>query len=285
MSTVAIHSKGLLFIVLALTCNGVTAKTVVYAAAEGDPYYANLLRHALSYTPSKNYSVFHLHTRQPKLRLFERLANNDNIHVMNGNATLERESRYRAVYFPILRGLKGWRLPIIHKQTPDIFKPVETPEAAKALLTVQYHSWTATKILQNNGYMVVPVSITSRLFEMVHLQRVDYVPRSILDVTNDIERSSELDIMVDPYVMIKYPSAFYFYVNKENKVLAQDIKFGLEQALQDGSFMRLFNQAFADIIKRYNLPERRVFELTNPFIPPTIPIERKELWQDPSYNY
>ena len=76
------------------------------------------------------------------------------------------------------------------------------------------------------------------------------------------------------------PAAYFFYVNKNNTKLAADISLGLEKALKDGSFERIFNKYFGSAIKEVQQEKRRVFSLTNPFLPSQVPLSRSELWLD-----
>lgn len=137
-------------LLICFICPKTSAKEVVFAGREGGSYYTDILRHALSYFPAKNYQVTHYKSDIPKKRLFNSLSNNQGVDVMSGSSTAEREAQFDAVYFPILRGLKGWRLPIINKETPTIFKEVKSKEELKKYIPVQFHTWTATTIFEHN---------------------------------------------------------------------------------------------------------------------------------------
>jgi ABC-type amino acid transport substrate-binding protein len=189
-------------------------------------------------------------------------------------------AEFKTIYFPILRGLKGWRIPIINKNSPELFRDIKTNEEFKKLVPAQYHTWTAVKVFESNGIKVAKVSHNKGLYLMVDKGRVDYLPRSLLDVNRDLLLHPKLNLMLDPHILIRYPSAYYFYVNKSNTDLASDIKQGLEKSLKDGSFELLFNKAFGDDIKYFNLEQRKVLELKNPFYLDTMPIARAELWGD-----
>ncbi|MGJ8693110.1 MAG: hypothetical protein ACSHW0_11585 [Thalassotalea sp.] len=84
--------------------------------------------------------------------------------------------------------------------------------------------------------------------------------------------------MIDPYVLIKYPNDYYFYVNKTNYALAADLKKGLELALADGSFDKIFLAAYGDVLKKLNVDNRRVFNLHNPMLLESTPVDRPEFW-------
>ncbi|MCF2946938.1 transporter substrate-binding domain-containing protein [Paraglaciecola aquimarina] len=268
----------IIFVMVSFSSKHLFAKDVIYAAKEQNVYYTKLLSHALSYTPEKNYRVKRYGLALPKQRAFNLLAQGSDIDVMNGSSTTSREKTYQAIYFPILRGLKGWRLAIINQNNPDLFKNIKTEQEFKNKIPVQFHTWTATKIFEHNKIKVAKGTNFKGLFQMLHKKRIDYLPRSFLEVKRDLTLYPELNLMIDPYILIKYPSAYYFYVSKNNIELANDIKIGLEKALADGSFEKLFNQAFGSEMASFKLQARKVFNLDNPYIPTTIPVNRKELW-------
>ena len=49
-------------------------------------------------------------------------------------------------------------------------------------------------------------------------------------------------------------------------------------ALEDGNFDIIFEEFYGDAIKKANIKSRQVFNLENPFLLESTPIERKELW-------
>ena len=96
----------------------------------------------------------------------------------------------------------------------------------------------------------------------------DFFPRSVLEITREKKRHADLtELMVEPNILVKYPSAVYFFVNKENQELANQIEKGFEKSIADGSFAKLFNQYFGTALEELNLDKRRVFVLENPLMP------------------
>jgi len=69
-------------------------------------------------------------------------------------------------------------------------------------------------------------------------------------------------------------------VNRKNTRLAQDIRAGLEKAIADGSFDKLFQQYFGEWLRKAQLETRTVIELRNPLLTPGTPSDRAELWYD-----
>ncbi|WP_111979324.1 transporter substrate-binding domain-containing protein [Algibacillus agarilyticus] len=242
-----------------------SAEVIIYGGKESEPYHLDLLKLALSYNTDKRYQVYKHQEPLPKQRAFKFMEQNTGVDVLSGSATKERQAQYRAIHVPLYKGLKGWRLAIINQHTPDLFKQVKNIKQLAQLNPTQFHSWIASKVFKHNKINVATSSSFKGLFQMIDRKRADYLPRSLLEVEKDLARYPELNLTLDPYILIKYPSVSYFFVNKHNKTLANHIEQGLKKALKDGNFDRLFNQTFGKVIKQYNLENRNVIELENPF--------------------
>jgi regulator of protease activity HflC (stomatin/prohibitin superfamily) len=78
--------------------------------------------------------------------------------------------------------------------------------------------------------------------------------------------------------VLHYPTAYYYFVNKNDAVLAQALERGLRSAIKDGSFEALFTKTYGDAVHRARLQQRTRLELRNPLLPPQTPLDQKELW-------
>lgn len=256
----------------------VEAKEVIYPGKNKDTYVNKLLTLALSYTEHPTYTLKAFGQRLPKGREYKFLEHQEGIDVIADGATIERESRYLPIHFPLLKGLNGWRVPLVNSENKDLFLKIITEDDFKKLTALQFHSWSDSEILLSNGLNVYRSGDQKGLYRMLDQKRVDYYPRSLLEVKKEIKGIKHLNITVDPHIFIHYPTAFYFYVNKANKQLAKDIKSGLEKALADGSFDKLFMEYFTSSVDEIQNSNRRVFELSNPLLSTKTPLHRKELW-------
>lgn len=274
-----VRSYSIIFLIFALIINvTVYAQTVTMQGNERTDYFVEILKQALSYSPDKNYQISFYNQDIPKSRVFENIIDQNGIDIVAAGATTNREKILQPIWFPTLKGLFGWRMPLVNKDSPDLFLNILSADAFKQLTVGQLHSWSDTKILESNGLTVEKGSHFEGLFHMLEAKRFDYFPRSILEVQKEFDARKELAISVDTHALIHYPSAYIFYVSKNNQTLAQDVKYGLEQSLKDGSFERLFMRYFGDIIKQTHSEKRAVYQLNNPLLPKRIPIQRKELW-------
>lgn len=201
------------------------------------------------------------------------------IHWMNTNAT--RETVLRPIRVPLFKGLIGWRLLLLRPEDKNRFEGMTGLEPLKELKAVQGHDWPDSKVLEANGLEVVRTPHWEGMFKMLYAGRVDYFPRSVLEIWDEQRTFDALNLVVDDHVVLYYPSAYYFFVRKENHELAALIEKGLNVAIADGSFDRLLMAHFGDDIERANLNERRIIRLDNPTLTPLTPLEREELWYQP----
>jgi hypothetical protein len=85
---------------------------------------------------------------------------------------------------------------------------------------------------------------------------------------------------VEPRLALHYFYDAYFMVNRNNTRLAQDVRNGLERAIADGSFDKVFQDYFGERLRKAHLESRTVIELHNPLLTPGTPSDRRELWYD-----
>lgn len=197
--------------------------------------------------------------------------------VMWMHTNAERESELRPIRIPVFKGLVGWRIFLIKSNAVEFFDSFET-DMLRVLYAGLGHDWPDVKIMESNGYAVRKAVNWRSVLGLLEQQRVDYFPRGINEIWREMGELSDPKIMVDKRFALHYLSANYLFLSKENEALAKVIERGLEKAVADGSFDKLFYSYFGNTIVRSNLGTREVIELQNPDLPTSTPIWRKELW-------
>ena len=144
------------------------------------------------------------------------------------------------------------------------------------------HDWPDTSILEWNGMTMFRSSTYAGLFKMLAMERIDYFPRSVIEIWREYEANKSMKITVDENVLVYYPTAFYYFVSKKRPELARAIESGLETMIKDGRFEKLFMHYHADYIDAVNIDKRALIVLKNPLLPPETPINRQELWYKPT---
>ncbi|WP_175439552.1 transporter substrate-binding domain-containing protein [Alteromonas lipolytica] len=178
--------------------------------------------------------------------------------------SVEREREHLAVYFPLARGLLGYRLMLIHPNRQAEFNDITTAQLKK-LVAVQGIGWPDTDVLRFNGYRVEEEPF-SMLFKLIHNNMADFFPRSAIEIQNEVDNRPQFNLLIEKSTAFYYPSPMYFFVNKQNVRLAERIHRGLDIALKDGSLMALYQGASFASSAEQLLNAHRVIELKNPVL-------------------
>ena len=212
-------------------------------------------------------------------KALKQLADNRNVNVVWSMTDSDREESLLPIRIPIYKGVIGWRVFMIRDDRKADFSAIDTMQRLQQYKPIQGYDWPDTKILQSNGFDVNTTKSYTGLFEMLAQKQGDFLPRSLIEVWAEYDKEDIDDsIIIEPTLGVKYPTAMYFFVNKNNRTLARLLEVGMEKAIKSGKFDELFETQFADSFKRANLDKRFFFELSNPLLPDTTPVDRKELW-------
>jgi hypothetical protein len=247
---------------------------------QSEHYAVRLLRLALAYA-GQPHAILPTTYKMGQTRALVELQNGRAIDVLWTMSSRQRETELLPVRMPLDMGLIGWRLLLIRRSDAARFEAIRSAAELQQLSALQGHDWPDTDILRANGYRVDTGSDYAGMFKMLSSSRADYFPRSVFEVWNELDAFHWDDLMVAPGLALHYPSAFYFFVRKSNPALAQTIQHGLERMMADGSYARVFNDYFGEVLRRSALPLRRIFELDNPLLPAATPLARRELWFQP----
>lgn len=205
------------------------------------------------------------------------------INTYVGLASLEWEKAAIPVRIPIRRGIVAYRLLLVHKDRVNDFKNVNTYEDLKQLKVGLQVGWTTTKVLEAAGFNVVKGTKFDSLFYMLDGGRFDYLPQGINEVYSELnKRSGELDLAVEPHLLLRIPAPTYIFVSKADERLAKRLEAGLEMMIADGTLKAMFDERFSDAIIQADMLNRRVIDIPNKLLPAGTPLDRKELWFDVS---
>jgi len=195
-------------------------------------------------------------------------------------ATPEREALVQPIRIPILKGLLGKRVFLIREEEQARFDRVKTLDDLARLRAGQDRHWPDTDILRANGLPVTTTSNMDLLYKMLRGRRFDYFPRGFTEAWHELETRSAEGLMVEQRLMLSYPFALYFFVNKDHQDLARRIETGLESLIADGRFDQYFfnHPRIKKALREIQSQPRRVFYLENPQLPPETPLRESHLW-------
>lgn len=198
---------------------------------------------------------------------------------MTSPATANLERNMLGISIPLLKGIQGLRILLVNKSQQNSFANLRSAEQIKTKIYGQGVSWVDTQILKAEGYTVATTTAYKNLFELLVLERIDAFPRGINEAFKEFELWNKRfpAIEVEQNLMLYYPLFVQFYVKKDNVELHTRVSKGLMQALQNKQFEQLFNEYFAEDIKRANLNERKMFVLNNAFTPQPLVEKYKNL--------
>lgn len=162
---------------------------------------------------------------------------------------------------PLYKGIHGKRLLMINKNQQAIFKRISSLNQLKPLVGLQKQSWSDYKVLKRSGLTVNGELSYKSMIKALDTNLGDYFPRSVSAIEAELAKQKHVDLMIEPTIMLQYPSHYYFYTHNRNKDLLILLESGLTQLQQSGEFELLYQRFFGEKEKRLNLSSRKVFNL------------------------
>lgn len=228
-------------------------------------YFVSLLKLALDETVSDfgRYELKPVNIDMVQQRGVSMIRANKNIDVLWTVTSHEREKGMLAVHVPLLKGLMGYRVFLIRNNEQPLFDKINSLEQLKTLVAGQGEHWPDTAILQHNN-LPTQVALDSSLHEMLERGRYDYFPRAITEVMTESHHYDNL--VIEKTILLKYLSPIFYFVNKDNELLARRIEKGLLKLLENGKFEQHLYQTrnVGQLLKRLDIGNRKVFYLASP---------------------
>ncbi|GGA89801.1 hypothetical protein GCM10011369_34970 [Neiella marina] len=259
------------------------ATTIRYIPTEvpKDKYQVELVRFLLSKidhdyefvpTPAKSMVI----SRQ----ISEIMSGNLSFAAISTNQQLEQD--LRPIRIPVLKGMLGHRVFIIRDGDQHRFSAIDSLAELKQMMAGQGRFWGSTPIFESAGIPMVTPPKYGSLFHMLEGGRFDYFPRAIHEPYSEVASRPDLNLVVEPNLLLVYPSATYLFTAKSNEQLAVDLEQAFNLAINDGSFDQWFynHPLIKDALNKVRMAERTIIHIDNPTLPASAPVDRKELWLD-----
>lgn len=251
-----------------------TIVKIVLPKSESDvrySYYLDLLKLSLDKTSSK-YGSYKFETEfadVTRQRLATYLADGSPyVDVIWTGTNIEREKNMLPVRIPLLKGLKGYRLLIINKEREKDFDKITNINDLKKLVGIQGVDWPDKDILLASGFKIETNPNYNGMFLMVHNNRVDYFPRAINEPFDELKLRPDLNLTIAKKVMIYYHLPNYFFVNIKKPELRNRVEEGLNIAIKDGSFDKIFynHPSNKELFQKINFKNMKIFKVENPYL-------------------
>lgn len=275
----------MLFLVITLAlmcCAGTNASETVIRVNEAKDangnYAMSMIDLALSKIEQRKYKIEKFEGELTQSRAVTELEDG-HLDLMWAATNAELESRILPIRVPLYRSLLGYRVFIIHPDSQPDFDKVRTFDDLKKFTFGQGTTWADSGILESNDLTVVKANKYESLFFMCDGKRFTAFPRGVQEPIGEIAKRPQLNLTIEKRIMLVYKMPFYIFTNKSNVQLAADIEQGLNKAIDDGSFDKLFysDKSISSVLDSLNIDDRLVFELNNPTLPRNAPAVRPEL--------
>ncbi|MDX1473855.1 MAG: transporter substrate-binding domain-containing protein [Reinekea sp.] len=283
--------KALLAVLLICMFVTVDAKTIISyrppSADEDvrDQYFIDLLTLILERTRDEfgDYELTFSRDIIVQSRAAALIAANDRINILWSMTSPKNEQMLRPIRIPLQKGLLGLRIFIVRKPDSQKFANIENIYQLKRFKAGQGHDWPDTEILRTSGLPVVTSPSYQSLFKMLSERRFDYFPRGVVEPYEEVASHPDMNLTVEPSILLSYRAPIYFFVSKDNEELATRLETGLQAAIDDGSFDEFFynHPQIKRFLEEANLTERKRFVIKNPLLTP----ETKKILDEPKYWY
>lgn len=245
-------------------------------------YFVTLLQMALeeSRQPGEQFEYRYSEHDYSQARWINQLESDRGNMVIWTMTNRQREASLLPVRIPLFKGLFGHRVFIIRKKDQPLFNQVRTREDLQKFVAGQGIHWPDVDILQANQLPVTTGANVESLFKMLKARRFDYFPRGVAEAWYEMSSLRDPELAVEESLMLVYPTAVYYFVNKNNTQLARRIETGLEALIDNGRFDAFFQahqrtqEGLAQVVSK---PRRPIY-LDNPDLPENLPGPEERYW-------
>jgi hypothetical protein len=210
------------------------------------------------------------------------LAASTDISVMARTTSVNREQILRPIRIPLDKGLTGYRLFLIKASTQPRLDGVRTLAQLQTFSIGQGAVWVDTDILRTQGFTVVTAPTYELLLPMLESNRFDLFSRGVNEIGPEFSAGSKTypSLAIERRLLVYYPLPRYFFFAQtpEGDRMAQRVEEGLRTLMKNGKFEKRYQAFKKSILGELNLAGRRVFTLSNPYLPPETPLTERELW-------
>ncbi|BDX08576.1 hypothetical protein [Planctobacterium marinum] len=272
------------------SANPFKSQSIQYFGASGkyafkNDYFLQLLEGALASTEAQ-YGAWKLSqfaTPMNQSRAIDNMAQSCDFDIQWHMTTSLREEQMRPIRIPLYKGLYGYRALMVHVDSKPLFADIDSLEQLQQFLAGQGHDWPDTGILKHNGFNVQGVNNYHGLFDLLVQKRIDYFPRSVAEIGEELTMHAEKPLLSDTHILLYYPAPIYFFVCKQHDILAKRLEEGLKNIIQNGLFDEVFNASgeYQSFLKLGGFSNKIIFELENPLVSKAHLPQDKHLWLVP----
>ncbi len=179
--------------------------------------------------------------------------------------TLLNDSSLVVVRFPVYLGVLGYRVCYTNEKNAAAFAATEDINDLRNFKYGFVEGWRDIEIYKHNKYKIRESVSVSSLYKQLSVNRIDVVCRAVIELALEKDMVNELgNISLDKSKLFIYHMPYFFFMHKDNKVIAEKIEQGLINAYNDGSYRKLWEDLYAHHFESVNINSRKVIRLSNP---------------------
>ncbi|MFG6442524.1 hypothetical protein [Roseateles sp. LKC17W] len=186
------------------------------------------------------------------------------VDLMWGMSSAQRRQELRRLEPRLDEGLIGCRLLVVRRQDLPRWPAALATAALQARRAGQGLHWPDVDILRDNGFTVSTAGSTAALYEMLALGHIDYFPRSVLEVLEELATLDNPALAIVPGLMLSYPAGNHIFAGRHPNPQVDALQALLQQLAAGGEMRRLFAKAFDPVLTPLALKTRRSIPLRNP---------------------
>ncbi len=261
-------ARYVLIIITCLMLSNVQAIEIRISDTRANNFYLDALEWVLQKS-GRNYLLHYTdHPVSSQKRKLLMLKNGE-IDLIYAGTSTDLENTLRAVRFPVMRGLIGRRLLLIHKHHQSLYNSVNSLADLSKLHGLQGIGWSDTQVLRAAG-LPQTEKLYDDIFFSLNAGSRNYFPRGMTEIFGELASNLPRlpNISIEERLVVSYPAAVLFFVHPDNTSLAGLLHDGFIKAYEDGSYLEFFYQhpLIKNAFENARLDERITITLSNPFL-------------------
>lgn len=166
------------------------------------------------------------------------------------------------------KGLLGFRGLICSEVNIPHLQMCQSKQALQAHKVGIPATWVDAELFRSNGFTVVEKGLLDDLFPRLTAGQFDFTSLGMNEIEAILKqcKHNSKALSIVPQIMIFYALPLVFYVHPQKEDLARRLTVGLIQIMENGQLDAIFEKHYGKIVQRMAMKNRRVIQLTNPFL-------------------
>lgn len=185
------------------------------------------------------------------------------VDLMWGMSSALRQRTLRRIHVRLDQGLIGWRVLVVRADDLARWPAQISPAVLRERRAGQGLHWPDVAILRDNGYRVDTATDAPTLYEMLQRGRIDYFPRSAMEVLDELANLAPSQVAIVPDLALRYEAGNYVFLGTHHPEAARDLEAALLRMEASGELRKRFAAEFEPQLRELGLERRRLIELRN----------------------